>query len=121
MTYMGQALNNPPSVEGWHQGTEWIDTGTLVERLNFAAQQLSDGDNPGSRAIMERIVDRTGETLSPDALVDGCLDEVGALSVSDETHSALVEFASMESDESPTERVGQLLQLVVATPEFQRS
>ena len=121
MTYMGQQLNNPPSVEGWHQGTEWIDTGTLVERLNFAGQQLSDGDNPGSRAMMERIVDRTGGTPSPDALVDGCLDEVGALSVSDETRSALVEFASMESDESPAGRVGQILQLVVATPEFQRS
>ena len=23
MNFMGQTLNNPPSVEGWHQGTEW--------------------------------------------------------------------------------------------------
>ena len=121
MTYMGQQLTNPPSVEGWHQGTEWIDTGTLIERLNFASQQLSDAGNPGSQAIMDRIVEKTGETPSPDALVDGCLDEVGALSVSAETRSALVEFASSESDESPTGRVAQMLQLVVATPEFQRS
>ena len=26
MTFMGQMLNNPPSVEGWHQGAEWVDT-----------------------------------------------------------------------------------------------
>ena len=32
MGTMGQALLNPPSVEGWHAGVEWIDTGNLVER-----------------------------------------------------------------------------------------
>ena len=121
MTYMGQQLMNPPSVEGWHEGVEWIDTGTLVERLNFAGQQLSDAGNPGSRAIMERIVAQSGGTLTAHALVDGCLDEVGALSVSEETRSALVEFASAESAESPTNRVAQMLQLVVSTPEFQLS
>ena len=121
MTFMGQHLGNPPSVEGWHQGTEWIDTGTLIERLNFASSQLSDAGYPGSREIMERIVAQIGETPSPEALVDGCLDEVGPLSTSDETRSALVEFASTETDESPRGRVAQMLQLVVATPEFQLS
>ena len=27
-TYMGQELLNPPSVEGWHTGAEWINSGT---------------------------------------------------------------------------------------------
>ena len=26
--YMGQDLMNPPTVEGWHTGREWIDSGT---------------------------------------------------------------------------------------------
>ena len=34
MATMGQSLLNPPSVEGWHSGLEWIDTGNLVERIN---------------------------------------------------------------------------------------
>jgi hypothetical protein len=118
---MGQQLTNPPSVEGWHQGTEWIDTGTLVERLNFASQQLSDAGNAGSREVMDRIASREDGPLTPEALVDGCLDEIGALSVSDETRSALVEFASVDSSGESRERVAQILQLVVATPEFQRS
>ena len=121
LSYMGQQLANPPSVEGWHQGTEWIDTGTLVERLNFASQQLSDTGNAGSREIMDRITARADGPLTPDALVDGCLDEVGALAVSDATRSALLEFASTESADAPREKVAQMLQLVVATPEFQRS
>ena len=40
--YMGQDLLNPPSVEGWHTGKEWIDTGILVERVNFAASVVTD-------------------------------------------------------------------------------
>ena len=35
MRYMGQDLANPLTVEGWHTGQEWIDSGTLVERINF--------------------------------------------------------------------------------------
>ena len=35
-SYQGQELINPPSVEGWHTGREWIDSGALVRRLNFA-------------------------------------------------------------------------------------
>ena len=35
--YQGQALLDPPSVEGWHTGAEWIDSGALVRRINFAA------------------------------------------------------------------------------------
>ena len=46
MIFMGQELLNPPSVEGWHQGTEWINTGSLTERLNFASKQITNISNP---------------------------------------------------------------------------
>jgi uncharacterized protein (DUF1800 family) len=45
--YMGMDLMNPPTVEGWHTGHEWIDSGTLVERINFASQYLGRTDLPG--------------------------------------------------------------------------
>ena len=33
--YQGQEIMNPPSVEGWHTGAEWIDSGSLVRRINL--------------------------------------------------------------------------------------
>ena len=33
---MGQQLLDPPSVEGWHTGKEWINTASLMTRVNFA-------------------------------------------------------------------------------------
>ena len=130
MMYMGQQLINPPSVEGWHQGTEWIDTGTLVERLNFAWQQLGDISKPGVKAMIGNILADRGGVVSPERLVEGCLDQMGAFSVSDETRSLLVGFASREGalqigeagpDKKVQRRVADLLQLAAASPEFQRS
>ena len=41
-SYMGQDLLNPPSVEGWHTGKEWINSGSLMARINFVAEQVGD-------------------------------------------------------------------------------
>ncbi len=127
---MGQQLLNPPSVDGWHQGVEWVDTGNFVERLNFASGQFGDVDNPGVRAMISRIASNGEEAISPEQLVDACLDEIGAISVSNETRAVLVEFASQDGDLSvgpagPDEqahgRIGDLLAMVASTREYQRT
>src|SRR5215470_12551302 len=51
-TYMGQDLLNPPSVEGWHTGKEWINSGSLMSRINFAAQMVGNTDRPGVRFMI---------------------------------------------------------------------
>ena len=90
---MGQALLNPPSVEGWHTGSEWINSGALVDRVNFAADQMGDLSNPGVRDIVDRIVDECGESPTPEELVDASLDIVGPLPVSDDTRRSLIDIA----------------------------
>jgi uncharacterized protein (DUF1800 family) len=121
--YMGQDLLNPPSVEGWHTGKEWIDTGILVERVNYAASQVGDITKPGIKKIINRLHEQ-GE-LSPEAFVDGCLDLIGPLDVGERTYEALIGFARKGGnlnldDANQAQRVGEMLQLIVATREFQR-
>jgi Protein of unknown function (DUF1800) len=125
-TYMGQELLNPPSVEGWHTGAEWINSGTLMKRVNFAASVLGDADRPGIRAILERI--KAQGDLPPEGFVDGCLDVIGPLEVQPEVRQRLVEHASdggtlrwgTEQDASTSrKRVGEMLQLIASLREFQ--
>ena len=66
--YMGQEFLNPPSVEGWHTGAEWINSGSLMRRTNFLVDTMSDTDRPGVAAMVERI--RQHGELSPEQLVD---------------------------------------------------
>ena len=114
--WMGQELSNPPSVEGWHEGLEWIDTGTLIERINFASEQFGDPGKPGVKAMIDRILRDGVDDLSSEQLVDRCLDEMGAFSVDDETRDILIRF--IESDRS-RENVENLLRLSASTREFQ--
>ena len=53
--YMGQSLHDPPSVEGWHTGREWINSGSVVKRINFMVDRLSDTDLPGVQDIVTRV------------------------------------------------------------------
>ena len=124
---MGQQLVNPPSVEGWHTGAEWLTTGTLVDRVNFASRQLADVHQPGVQSIVDRIRAQ-GQQLSAENLVDSCLDLMGPLSVSETTREQLVTqakaggdilFGSGDEARSSAERVKEMLQLIVATREYQ--
>ena len=130
LTFMGQQLVNPPSVEGWHQGTEWLDTGTLVERINFATEHLGNVTTPGVQSMIESIWSDGEEAISPEGLIDACLDQLGARTVSEETRESLLDFASAGGDldvgsdapdEAAQRRVAEILQLVAATSEFQRA
>ena len=129
MLYMGQGLLQPPTVEGWHEGSEWIDSGALVERVNFAAKELSDVTSPGVRSIIDRLqAGADNGVLEPSDLADRCLDLLGPIEVSDETHSVLVQYANRHgsldlNDHKPgdeaEQRVGNMLRLVAATREYQ--
>ena len=124
--YMGQDLYEPPTVEGWHFGREWIDSGSLVERINWAAEWVGQTDLPGVKDIVDRLMSRGA--MSPKDFVEGCLDLIGPIEVTEETLLQLIQFAeeggelrnSTEEERIAfTGRVGQMLQIIVSTQEFQ--
>ena len=124
--YMGQDLLNPPSVEGWHTGTEWINSGSLMRRVNFTADMVGDVSRPGVRSIINRL--KTQGDVSPEGFVDTCLDLMGPLEVNEGTRRELVEHASTEgtlrwgTDQeatSSTDRVAEMLPLIVSLRDYQ--
>ena len=126
-SFMGQEILNPPTVEGWHTGTEWVDTGTLMERVNAAAQLVGDPSQPGVQALLSHLRHQ-GSEYSPGDLVEACLDLCGALEISDATRRELVAFAGEQgplafepqfSSGCAEQRVADLLQLIVSTREYQ--
>ena len=124
---MGQQLLDPPSVEGWHTGMEWINTSSLMNRINFASDQFADVNKPGVRSIIDRIRAQ-GPIVSPEALVDACLDLMGPLTTSKDIRQEMVahatergdlRFDSADAARASAERIGEILDLVVATREYQ--
>ena len=122
MKHMGQEILNPPSVEGWHTGKEWIDGGTLVRRINFIADYVGDVNQPGIQDIVQKLK-AEGPTMSPVNLVDGCLRLLGCYELESETRQMLISHAEKTGD-LPTSnkefpgQVTQMLQMIVATKEY---
>ena len=125
--YMGMDLLNPPTVEGWHTGAEWINSGTLIDRINFAAGLLGDTELPGIKSIIGRLMGGS-DAVRPEDFVDGCLDLTGPLTVAEETRSELVahvqsggglRHGSESERQNFSQRTGEMLQFIATTSEFQ--
>ena len=125
--YQGQALMDPPSVEGWHTGQEWIDSGSLLRRINFVANRVGDTSLPGVKSIIRRL--SAQESLTPTEFVDSCIDLLGPARVDDDTRSELIVHveaggpvrrgATEEDHAAFGQRVGEVLQLIASTREYQ--
>ena len=126
--YMGQGIFQPPSVEGWHEGSEWIDSGALVERVNFVGKELGDPGNPGVKALIDRMSAGVERPLSAEEQVDACADLLGPMELSSATRTSLSEFAGEQGEadlragsrtEADDQRIANLLRLLTATREYQ--
>ena len=124
---MGQTLLNPPTVEGWHTGKEWIDTAGLVERVNFIAEKLSDQSNPGVSQMVDRIANGRSEFTTAE-LLESCAYEVGGVELEDRTLDALRDHVGGDTTfrldaETSRARFGEtasdLIGLIGASREFQ--
>jgi len=125
-SYMGQDLLNPPSVEGWHTGQEWINSGSLMSRINFVAAQLGNPDLPGVKAIISRL--KAQGTKTPEQLVTNCLDLLGPVEVGANTKKELTDAAKQWGDigwdndasaKNAAQRAAEMMQLIAATREYQ--
>ncbi len=125
--WQGQELLNPPSVEGWHTGSEWIDPGVLMRRVNFAARIIGDTSIPGVQTIIKQVL-MLGN-LSPEETVEACLDVMGPLEVSENTYSELMVHAEQgggplvwgtdEQLRMSIQKISKILTLIVASRDYQ--
>ena len=121
--YMGQSLLDPPSVEGWYTGSEWINSGSLLARINFVADRVADTSLPGVQKIIESM--KTEGISTPEQLIEASLEHMGYLDIGEETRQQLMDHAKAEgnmdwtNEEASGVRVGEMLALVGATTEYQ--
>ena len=97
MAPMGQLLFYPPNVAGWPGGTSWINSSTLLNRINFA--------NAAARRAAASSPAPTVDQLTAN-LIDG--------NATSTTRDGLHAFATAHPDDH-----AGLLFMTLATPEFQ--
>jgi hypothetical protein len=105
---------------------EWINSGSLMRRINFTADLVGDVNRPGIQSIISRL--QAQGDLSPEKFVDTCLDLMGPLEVDQETRQELIDHASVDGNlnwdagqdsAKSNERVSEMLQLIVSLRDYQ--
>ena len=134
LTPMGQELFNPFDVSGWPEGGEWINSSTLLNRLNFANAVSNGSKNIFDYDIVASLkshnINSTVQTV--DYFLDLFLDGV----VSDQEKAVFVGYLDglvnklVNRDYSLTFdgkydarlnkwRLGSLIYLVMSSPDYQ--
>ena len=114
---MGQFLMNPPSVEGWHEGEEWIDSGSLIERINYASTEISNTSSYGVKRIIE-IIKETNIT-EPDDLINRTLETLGYIDITEKSKGMIKEHLKKNKFTNKEDKILDVLKIIVSTPDFQ--
>ena len=123
--FMGQKLTNPPSVEGWHTGEEWINSGALVDRVNFASRYFGDSGNSGVMNMATRVKSGLKNDFEMDELIESCLIVLGHVEISGDTYDTLMGFAKSasisagNSQDITEDDITNLFKIISSSKEFQ--
>ena len=110
---MGQVPFQPPNVRGWPGGRMWINTSTLLARYNTATRLL-DGRLPRTDGAL--LSDDAG-TSDPKATVDYWLTRLIQRPVAEDKRQVLID--AIAKGRTHEDGVRQMVQLIVAMPEYQ--
>jgi hypothetical protein len=143
MALMGQDLFNPPNVGGWPGGFTWVTASALVERFNFAGlltarygtgiatggsgplqgngAMPTTGVAPGNSLNPQQLVMQSG-ARDTSGLVDYLLTRFIGVGATPATRAGLLAYMGGNgalSTQAVETKVRGLIQLVLATPEYQ--
>ena len=120
----GQDLFNPPNVKGWPEGHSWMNTTTLLARINYATAVTQEMDRRGLMAqnLRNALPSSNMKIIDTDQLVDALWTillpgHVPSIS----TRNALLAYVGQGNpSRSPLDSHGAgLCGLIMSAPEYQ--
>src|SRR3954462_3780305 len=113
---MGQPLYACQPPTGYPEDSrKWVSSGALISRLNFATALTAENGTIDATLPPELSM-TPADSASAEKVLADFVDRVLNGEVSPATRAALTSAAMKQKDATP----GQLLALVLGTPEFQR-
>jgi uncharacterized protein (DUF1800 family) len=114
---MGQQLFEPPDVSGWALGQNWFTSGSMLARMNFAAQLAANQKFELRNAAR-------GSVKSPEGLVSWALDRMITAAFPADSYNSLVDYtraggAWTGSDTQLATKAAGLAHLIVGSGEYQ--
>ena len=119
MEQMGQTLLNPPDVSGWDGGETWINSSTLLERLNFI-NTLSSGRNRSLPFDSEKLLGPLADSYETSLAYFNEILLDGAMYLEDrQIIAAYLSGVDKQSGANGrVEKLNSLVYLMMSSPEY---
>jgi uncharacterized protein (DUF1800 family) len=115
---LGQSLFQPPNVKGWDGGRAWINSSTLLGRVNFVGAILNASETQfGSSADLATVAKNAGAT-TPRQCVDWLIELLVAVPIPQNAQSALLDLAK-DDGRDRNQVLRDVIHAMSALPEFQ--
>jgi uncharacterized protein (DUF1800 family) len=128
LTAMGQTPLNPPDVNGWPGGADWISTTALIWRYNFISLVLRAGTDQVTQVDVAGLL-RSRNLTTADAILDFFIDLMVDGDLPDAKRTVLADYLVAKDDGKPgsftldertiNNKVRGLMYLLSTTPEYQ--
>jgi len=122
---MGQELLNPPDVAGWPGGTEWINTRTLLARVNFSSAVTTEMNRRGTLAerMKTELLVPNADLSSPESMVNSVWEALlPGKPMGERTRPALLAYVqegARDGKINVNAKLPGLTSLIMGTPEYQ--
>jgi uncharacterized protein (DUF1800 family) len=127
----GQVLFNPPDVSGWDGGQAWINTTSLLQRVNFANSLATNrSNNRGHRIDIDKLTAGQNFTKAGQ-VVNFFLDLLGPITITKDQKKALKNYLRYDNNgikqpfewdnQMKDEKVRGLIHLIMALPEYHQN
>jgi uncharacterized protein (DUF1800 family) len=116
---LGQALFQPPNVKGWDGGRAWINSSTVLGRVNLVGQILSASETQfGAAGEDLKWVAASAGAATPRRLVDFLLELLVAVPIPSSDQDSLTELAG-DAARDRNVVIRDVIRAMAALPEFQ--
>jgi uncharacterized protein (DUF1800 family) len=125
---MGQDLFNPPTVKGWDGGENWINTSTMLARINFASYLSNVKAGPLAASTMYNNLLAAAVVNAGDAIAF-YQEKLNGVNLAAETRNVLSSYLNSSSSgvigpfkltqKSADVKVRNMIRLMLCSPEYQ--
>ena len=94
-----------------------MDSGSLIERINYASDEISNKSSKGVKRIIEII--KSKKIGSDEEFINVCLEALGYIELSDRSYKIISEHLKINNYENNEDKITDILRIIVSTPDFQ--
>ena len=115
---LGQSLFQPPNVKGWDGGRAWINSSTLLGRVNLVGKILAASETQFGRAGADLSAAVNADATTPAESVDRLLELLVAAPIPSAARDSLVDLAHDDGRERNVV-LRDVIHAMSALPEFE--